>query len=139
MNERALESASSVAPAAIRYPEQFSLSRLFLHVRALKKCEIHRPRGENKNWGPHTYLNAAVPIDVGLPQQRSRLAAGEVVAESPQDVHHLRGVDAVALVLVVESERSLDRLQERRSDLRGEESSTFFRLRYGLILLCARV
>lgn len=65
------------------------------------------------------YLNSAVPIDVGLPQQRSRLAAGEVVAEGPQDVDHLRGVDAIALVLVVEGERSLDRLQEGRSDLRG--------------------
>lgn len=62
-------------------------------------------------------LDSSVAIHVGLPQQGSRLSPGEVVAESPENAHHLGGVDAVGVVLVVESERSLDRLQERGPDL----------------------
>lgn len=68
------------------------------------------------HWQPH--LNSSISVHVGLPQQSPRLSAGEVVAESPEDVDDLRGVNAVAVVFVVEGEGSLDRLQKRRTDLR---------------------
>lgn len=64
-------------------------------------------------------LNSSVSVHVRLSQQRPRLPAGEIVAESPENVDDLRGVDAVAVVFVVKGERSLDRLQQRGTDLTG--------------------
>lgn len=62
-------------------------------------------------------LHSSVPIHVGLPQQSPRFSAGDVVTKGPKNVNHLRGVDAVGVVLVVKSKRSLDGLQESRPDL----------------------
>lgn len=76
-------------------------------MRACTLGSLHRQKSADLR----TNLNSSVSVHVGLTQQRPGLSTGEVVAESPENVDDLRGIDAVTVVFVVEGERSLDRLQ----------------------------